>query len=125
MDLERNSEYFRTRARAMFRKGEILAGEDLMRSADEIDLLRKRLAGTVYEFDCGKMTDKAQIREIEMSGGTLTIRWAKLNIGFGEYEIGVQDGKLVGLSECMDRGDDKSFLKELLDAIADEVEVIG
>ena len=46
------------------------------------------------------------------------------DIGFGEYTIHVDnDGKWHGDSECMDRGEDKSFLKQLFDDILVQIEV--
>ena len=46
------------------------------------------------------------------------------DIGFGEYTIHVDnDGKWHGDSECMDRGEDKSFLKQLFDDILAQIEV--
>ena len=70
------------------------------------------------------MTNKIQINQVEINDGTIIIRWAKENKGFGEYVVSVEDDRIVGYSECMDRGDDKSFLVELLLAIADEVEIV-
>lgn len=46
------------------------------------------------------------------------------DIGFGEYTIYIDnDGKWHGDSECMDRGEDKSFLKQLFDDILAQIEV--
>lgn len=46
------------------------------------------------------------------------------DIGFGEYTIHIDDdGKWHGDSECMDRGEDKSFLKQLFDDILAQIEV--
>lgn len=54
----------------------------------------------------------------------VVIQWAG-NIGWGEYVIYGKDGKILGDSECMDAGDDKEFLRLLLNDLADKVEVIG
>ncbi len=42
----------------------------------------------------------------------IKISWSA-NIGFGEYTLQYIDGKWTGDSECMDRGEDKSFLTSL------------
>lgn len=45
----------------------------------------------------------------------ITIEWSS-TIGFGEYTLYKESGdeKWYGDSECMDRGEDKEFIKELL-----------
>ena len=67
--------------------------------------------------------------EVEVTGVCpafkgVIIQWAG-NIGWGDYAIYEKDGKIVGDSECMDAGDDKEFLRLLLNDLADKVEVIG
>ena len=51
------------------------------------------------------------------------IEWSG-NIGFGEYTIYKKNDKWYGESECMDRGEDKAFLKYLLNRFAENVEII-
>ena len=51
------------------------------------------------------------------------IRWSG-DIGFGEYTILIdENGKLIGYSECMDQGDDKSFLEGLFRDILKQIEI--
>ena len=47
------------------------------------------------------------------------------NIGFGEYSLyyDAKAKKWEGDSECIDRDDDKEFLKALLEKFAEKVEV--
>ena len=53
----------------------------------------------------------------------IIIEWSG-NIGWGEYEIyQTEDGRWHGDSECMDRGEDKEFLKYLLKYLVDNTEV--
>ena len=48
------------------------------------------------------------------------------DIGFGEYTIIVgEDGRWIGDSECMDRGEDKSFLEHLFRNIVESIEIVG
>ena len=70
-----------------------------------------------------------EITDIEFSDGAMTIYWSS-DIGWGQYWIGVsEEGEWEADSECMDRGDDKDFLKELLrlasQYIAKKVLVVG
>ena len=46
------------------------------------------------------------------------------NTGFGTYDLRFENGEIRAYSECMDKGDDKSFLKEVLNALAEKVEVV-
>lgn len=52
----------------------------------------------------------------------ILIKWDS-DIGFGEYTIYRQSGteQWYADSECMDSGEDKEFLRELLKLIADNV----
>ena len=55
----------------------------------------------------------------------ITIYWSA-NIGFGEYTLTAKNCKdWKGDSECMDKGDDKEFLKMLLEKVVEMVEVTG
>lgn len=54
---------------------------------------------------------------------TIQIYWHG-SMGYGEYNLIVDGNKIQGQSECMDKGDDKSFLKALLNDLADKVEVV-
>ncbi len=71
-----------------------------------------------------------EITEVEtqtyLATEIITIRW-RANIGFGEYELwyDANDDKWRGHSECMDCGDNKDFLKMLLEKFAEKVEVVG
>lgn len=51
------------------------------------------------------------------------IRWDG-NIGFGEYLVYNKDGKWVAESEYMDKGEDKEFLKYLMEKFINQIEVI-
>lgn len=53
-----------------------------------------------------------------------TIEWSG-NIGFGEYIVYQEDGKWKGYSECMDEGEDKEFLRYLLDKFVENIEIAG
>lgn len=59
--------------------------------------------------------------EVNVYSNGIVINWTA-DIGFGEYEL-VKDGKWTGYSEYMDKGEDKTFLRDLLMAFADSVEV--
>lgn len=58
----------------------------------------------------------------EVSG--ITIRWYA-SIGFGEYTLYKQNNKWHADSECMDRGDDKSFGEMLLKKFMESVSIDG
>ena len=64
-----------------------------------------------------------EITNISGNGGTISIDWQGTN-GWGIYTIEIRDGKLVGLSECMDKGENKDFLKQVLAALVKQVEVV-
>lgn len=59
---------------------------------------------------------------ITHSAGGIRIEWNS-DLGFGQYDIQVREGKIVADSESMDSGEDKDFLRKLLSLIADKVEV--
>lgn len=48
------------------------------------------------------------------------------NIGWGEYTIYREhySDEWIAESECMDRGEDKDFLRELLKQFADKIKVV-
>ena len=54
----------------------------------------------------------------------IVIDWSA-NVGFGQYTVNynAKTKKWIGLSECMDRGEDKDFLRTLLGKFADIVEI--
>ena len=64
----------------------------------------------------------------------IRINW-NANIGFGQYDIEItnesdKDGnvittKIEGNSECMDRGENKGFIKALFDKIIEKMEIVG
>lgn len=59
---------------------------------------------------------------ITHSAGGIRIEWNS-DLGFGQYDIQVREGKIVADSESMDSGEDKDFLRKLLSLIADKAEV--
>ena len=59
---------------------------------------------------------------ITHSSGGIRIEWSS-NLGFGQYDLQVREGKIVADSESMDSGEDKDFLRKLLSLIADKAEV--
>lgn len=59
---------------------------------------------------------------ITHSAGGIRIEWTS-DIGFGQYDIQIRDGRLVADSECMDKDEDKAFLRKLLNIIADKAEI--
>jgi hypothetical protein len=59
---------------------------------------------------------------ITHSSGGIRIEWNS-DLGFGQYDLQVRDGRLVADSECMDQGEDKEFLRKLLSIIADKAEI--
>lgn len=59
---------------------------------------------------------------ITHSAGGIRIEWNS-DLGFGQYDIQVREGKIVADSESMDSGEDKDFLRKLLSIIADKAEV--
>lgn len=59
---------------------------------------------------------------ITHNAGGIRIEWVS-DLGYGQYDIQVRDGKMVASSECMDSGEDKDFLRKLLSIIADKVEI--
>lgn len=61
---------------------------------------------------------------ITHNAGGIRIEWTS-DIGYGQYDIQVREGKIVAHSESMDKGDDKEFLRKLLSLIADKAEVKG
>lgn len=54
-----------------------------------------------------------KIEDITFGNECMTVAWSS-DIGFGEYIIYLDEKKLCGYSECMDRGEDKEFLAEVL-----------
>ena len=62
-----------------------------------------------------------EVTDIKFNEDAMIISWVS-DIGWGEYWIGITEyGDLEADSECMDRGDDKSFLKELLSLASDNI----
>ena len=66
--------------------------------------------------------------EFEFYGNTdgidlIILVWSG-NIGFGEYSLYKEkDGQWRGDSECMDRGEDKEFIRLLLDKFVEGLEI--
>lgn len=63
-----------------------------------------------------------EVSDIYVAENIVSIAWQG-NTGFGTYDLVFKDDKVYGYSEYMDKGDDKSFLKEVLNALAEKVEV--
>ena len=59
---------------------------------------------------------------ITHNAGGIRIEWTS-DLGYGQYDIQVRDGRMVASSESMDSGEDKDFLRKLLSIIADKVEI--
>lgn len=59
---------------------------------------------------------------ITHNAGGIRIEWNS-DLGFGQYDLQVRDGKIVASSESMDSGEDKEFLRKLLSLIADKAQV--
>lgn len=66
--------------------------------------------------------DRIWIRQHDVCpNGVIGIDWSA-NIGFGQYVLVMgDDGKLHADSECMDRGENKEFIKALLNKMVDEI----
>lgn len=67
-------------------------------------------------------------REYEINGiyvdkDFIRIEWQGKE-GFGMYDISFEDGKIYGYSEYMDKRNDKTLLRALLNAFADKVKVV-
>ncbi len=64
--------------------------------------------------------------ESSVSGkGVVRFEW-DANIGFGIYELYEDDdNKWTADSECLDRGEDKNFLKLLLNKWVEQIEIKG
>lgn len=60
----------------------------------------------------------AEDKEIQVLG----IDWA-CNLGYGIYELLFEGDKVYGYSEYMDEGEDKGFLRALLEKLADVTEI--
>lgn len=61
-----------------------------------------------------------QIDNLEFFNKGFKILWSS-DIGFGEYTVIKENGKILGFSECMDSQDDKEFIKKLLELLADKL----
>ena len=64
-----------------------------------------------------------EVTDVYVIKDFMRIYWSG-NIGFGTYDLCFENGEIRACSECMDKGDDKSFLKEVLNALAEKVEVV-
>lgn len=69
--------------------------------------------------------DDVDIYVNSMGACRILFSWSA-NIGFGEYALyyNARTKKWEADSECMDKGDDKDFLKSLLEKLAEKVEVM-
>jgi hypothetical protein len=61
-----------------------------------------------------------QIDDLEFFNKGFKILWSS-DIGFGEYTVIKENGKILGFSECMDSQDDKEFIKKLLELLVDKL----
>jgi hypothetical protein len=61
-----------------------------------------------------------QIDDIEIFGKCIRISWSS-SIGFGEYDIVLENNGIHGYSECMDTNEDKAFIKKLLELFVDKL----
>lgn len=64
------------------------------------------------------------VEGLESIEGGVRLLWSA-TIGFGTYDIFLQDGKIVADSETMDSNDDKEFLKQLFSSLLDEVTILS
>lgn len=64
-----------------------------------------------------------EVTDVDVAEDFIRLYWYG-STGFGTYELDFRDNKIYGYSECMDKGGDKSFLKEVLNALAEKVEVV-
>ena len=70
--------------------------------------------------------DNVEVEAFESSegDGRIIFKWIG-NLGWGEYTLWQEDGVWYADSEHMDQGDDKEFLKKILDAFVSEIIVKG
>lgn len=77
--------------------------------------------------------DKVEVYKNEICPqGCIRLFWYG-DIGFGQYDLVIESEvspegkfnlKVVGYSECLDKGDDKGFLEKLLASLVEQVEVV-
>ena len=79
-------------------------------------------AVTASERSIAMSKHDIEVTDVYVSKDFIRIYWAG-NTGFGTYDLCFENGEICGYSERMDKGDDKSFLKEVLNALAEKVEV--
>lgn len=66
-----------------------------------------------------------KITAIDGGKDFVVISWMG-NIGWGTYTLQIHDdGKVTADSECMDKNENKAFLKEILEAIIAQTEIVG
>ena len=63
------------------------------------------------------------IDKVNINGHWMNIHWSS-NIGFGEYTLYINNGKLCAQTECMDSNDDKQFTKQLFNKLIEMIEVV-
>lgn len=62
--------------------------------------------------------------EHELNKGGIRISWSA-NIGFGVLDIvKTKDNKLIAHTECMSNNKDKNFVKEILNILLDNIEIV-
>lgn len=59
------------------------------------------------KYDVDKIN--LEIEDVDFFGNGFAIRWSS-NIGFGEYTIKKENGKLMAYPEFMDSNEDKTFI---------------
>ena len=69
--------------------------------------------------------ENLKVVDIDISHGEFLIALSCEGIGFGSYIISEGREGIELMSECMDRGDDKAFLRALLGALADYLDECG
>ena len=52
----------------------------------------------------------------------IRVKWSS-NIGYGSYDIIVEDGSISGHSETMDSNEDKDFLKKIFELIVNQIQI--
>lgn len=70
-----------------------------------------------------KYDKEVEVDKVTVYDDVISIYWHG-SIGFGQYDLLFDGDKIQARSEYMDKNDNKSFLKALLNDIVDKVEVV-
>jgi hypothetical protein len=65
-----------------------------------------------------------KIDKVIIKNDAIRLEWSS-DIGYGQYDIHINDGAMIGLSETMDSDEDKDFLKKLFSLWADKIMIIS